>query len=249
MTPGDFARNSAATTTAVKAILDRGAVPIVLGGDHAIPIPVFRAYEGRRSRWSSSSSTSTSTGARSATGSPQGLSSTMRRASEMPWVSGMAQIGLRAVGSARQGEVDDSLAYGSVQVRAEEVHADRRRCRAGAHSAVGPLLHHLRCRRPRCADSPRACSAPALAGSPTTRPRTCCAAWPAKGKIVGYDIVEVVPSLDVANMTSQVCARLTLNLIGEMAHQGQIGRRGVGELRSVGAASYSVRERRARPGA
>jgi hypothetical protein len=25
-------------------------------------------------------------------------------------------------------------------------------------------------------------------------------------------------------MTSQVCARLTLNLIGEMAHQGQIGR-------------------------
>jgi len=27
-------------------------------------------------------------------------------------------------------------------------------------------------------------------------------------------------------MTSQVCARLTLNLIGEMAHQGQIGRKG-----------------------
>ena len=45
-----------------------------------------------------------------------------------------------------------------------------------------------------------------------------------KGTIVGYDIVEVVPSLDVANVTSHVCARLTLNLIGEMAHQGQIGR-------------------------
>ena len=46
MKPGDFAGNFAATTTAVKAILDRGAVPIV-GGDHAIPIPVFRAYEGQ----------------------------------------------------------------------------------------------------------------------------------------------------------------------------------------------------------
>ena len=45
-----------------------------------------------------------------------------------------------------------------------------------------------------------------------------------KGTIVGYDIVEIVPSVDVANLTSQVCARLTLNLIGEMAHQGQIGR-------------------------
>jgi agmatinase len=49
----------------------------------------------------------------------------MRRASEMPWVRGMAQIGLHAVGSARQGEVDDALAYGSVQVRAEEVHEIR----------------------------------------------------------------------------------------------------------------------------
>ena len=45
-----------------------------------------------------------------------------------------------------------------------------------------------------------------------------------KGKIVGYDIVEIVPSMDVLNLTSRVCARLTLNLIGEMAHQGQIGR-------------------------
>jgi hypothetical protein len=26
------------------------------------------------------------------------------------------------------------------------------------------------------------------------------------------------------NMTSHICARLTLNLIGEMAHTGQIGR-------------------------
>ena len=47
-----------------------------------------------------------------------------------------------------------------------------------------------------------------------------------KGKIVGYDIVEIVPALDVANITSHVCARLTLNLIGEMAYQGQIGRGG-----------------------
>ncbi|MDF3039657.1 MAG: arginase/agmatinase/formiminoglutamase, partial [Thermomicrobiales bacterium] len=121
MTPGDFAGNSRATTNVVNAILDRGAVPIVLGGDHAIPIPVFRAFEGRGSMvivqldqhidWRQERN-----------GVTEGLSSTMRRASEMPWVSGMAQIGLRAVGSARQGEVDDALAYGSVQVGAEDLH-------------------------------------------------------------------------------------------------------------------------------
>src|SRR4051794_35948423 len=31
---------------AVRRILDAGALPIVLGGDHAIPIPVLRAYAG-----------------------------------------------------------------------------------------------------------------------------------------------------------------------------------------------------------
>ena len=32
---------------AVRKILAAGALPIVLGGDHAIPIPVLRAFEGR----------------------------------------------------------------------------------------------------------------------------------------------------------------------------------------------------------
>ena len=31
---------------AVTKILEAGALPIILGGDHSIPIPVFRAYEG-----------------------------------------------------------------------------------------------------------------------------------------------------------------------------------------------------------
>ena len=42
--------------------------------------------------------------------------------------------------------------------------------------------------------------------------------------MVGYDFVEVVPALDVNDMTSLVAARLTLNMIGAMAHSGQIGR-------------------------
>lgn len=45
-----------------------------------------------------------------------------------------------------------------------------------------------------------------------------------KGTVVGLDVVQVVPALDVGDITSMVCARLTLNLIEEMAHAGQIGR-------------------------
>ncbi|MCJ7642188.1 MAG: arginase family protein, partial [Desulfobacterales bacterium] len=46
-----------------------------------------------------------------------------------------------------------------------------------------------------------------------------------KGKVVGFDYVEVVPALDIGNMTSITAARLILNLIGVLAHQGQIGSR------------------------
>ncbi len=46
----------------------------------------------------------------------------------------------------------------------------------------------------------------------------------AKGKIAGFSFVEVVPALDVRNLTSMLAARLTLNLLGAMAHEGQIGR-------------------------
>jgi agmatinase len=223
MKPGDFAGNSAATTTAIKAILGKGAVPIVLGGDHAIPIPVFRAYEGQEPMvvvqldqhidWREERN-----------GVTQGLSSTMRRASEMPWVNGMAQIGLHAVGSARQQEVDDSLAWGSVQVRAEEVHE------IGVDAVLERIPASGRYYITFDADGLYAPLAPGVlspgfGGLTYYEASNLLRGIARKGKIVGYDIVEIVPSRDVSDMTSQVCARLTLNLIGEMAHQGQIGRK------------------------
>ena len=52
----------------------------------------------------------------------EGYSSVMQRASEMPWVKAMVQIGLRGIGSSRRCEVDDALAFGSVFIRDREVH-------------------------------------------------------------------------------------------------------------------------------
>jgi agmatinase len=222
MTPGAYAENSAATTTAIRAILDRGAVPFVLGGDHAVPIPVFRAYEGREPivivqldqhiDWREERN-----------GVTEGLSSTMRRASEMPWVKGMAQIGLRAVGSARQGEVDDALAYGSVQVRAEELHE------VGVDAVLDRIPESDRYYITFDADALDVPIAPGVltpgfGGVTYYEASNLLRGLARKGTIVGYDIVEVVPALDIGNVTSHVAARLTLNLIGEMAHTGQIGR-------------------------
>ena len=46
----------------------------------------------------------------------------------------------------------------------------------------------------------------------------------AKGRIVGFDSVEIFPGNDLRNVTSMLGARLILNVIGAMAHEGQIGR-------------------------
>ena len=43
--PANAERTFANITAAVRAILDRGAMPVVLGGDHSITYPVFRAFD------------------------------------------------------------------------------------------------------------------------------------------------------------------------------------------------------------
>jgi agmatinase len=140
----------------------------------------------------------------------------MRRASEMPWVSGVAQIGLRAVSSARQQEVDDALAYGSVQVRAEELH------HVGVEAVLERIPPSERYYITFDADgldvpiAPGVLS-PGYGGLTYYEASNLLRGIARKGTIVGYDLVEIVPALDVANITSHVCARLTLNLIGELA--------------------------------
>ena len=222
MTPGRYEENAQATTDAVRTILDRGAIPIVLGGDHAIPIPVMRAYQGSEGicvvqldahlDWRDE-----------VDGERQGLSSPMRRASELPWVREMAQIGLRGVGSGRREEFDAARAYGSVLIGAEEVHregvavvlqrvpaADRYYVTFdadGLDPSIAPGVGY-----------------PAFGGLSYPEASHLLAGIAGKGRVVGVDFVEVVPSLDVRDLTSLVAARLLLNLLGGMARLGQIGR-------------------------
>jgi agmatinase len=221
MLPGRLEENSRATTEAIRAILGRGAMPIVIGGEHSIPIPVMRAYEGRQPMcvvqidahpdWRDE-----------VDGIQEGRSSPMRRASEMPWVKGMAQIGLRGWGSARRMEVEAARAYGSVLVTAEELH------RVGVDEVLRRVPAAERYYFTLDADGLDPSIAPGVAGP-----------WPggvtyfeasnlirgvaARGKLVGFDLVEVVPEADVANMTCWLAARLIINVIGALAHTGQLG--------------------------
>ena len=121
--PGDATDgpgNSARTTAAVAAILEPGAVPVCIGGDDSVPIPILRAYEGRRPL------TVLQVDAHldfrdEIDGVRDGYSSPMRRASEMSHVERIIHVGLRGVGSARAPDVEDSRAAGNLLVTAREL--------------------------------------------------------------------------------------------------------------------------------
>ena len=108
----DVIGNHDRSEEAVRKVLSSGAMPIILGGDHAIPIPVFRALENHgpitliqvdaHIDWRDVFH-----------GVSQGLSSVIRRASEMDHINEIYQIGLRSAGSARPEERQAALDYGS----------------------------------------------------------------------------------------------------------------------------------------
>jgi agmatinase len=97
---------------AAAAVLDAGAVPVLLGGDCSLPIPLLQAFAERgpvtvlqidaHIDWRDE-----------VEGERLGLSSAMRRASEMAHVARIVQLGARGMGSARPADVADALAWGA----------------------------------------------------------------------------------------------------------------------------------------
>ncbi|MCO5176137.1 MAG: arginase family protein [Thermomicrobiales bacterium] len=222
MEPGDFQNNTEVTRHVTESILARGAVPFAIGGSHEISIPIFQAFADQEPfylvqidahyDWRDD-----------VNGVREGLSSVMRRASEMPHVLGMAQIGLRGVGSARQEEADAALAYGkSLIIGAEEVHS------ASIDNVIDRLPDHDRYYVTFDIDGMDPTIAPAVGtaafgGLGYYEAFHVLRSVAQKGKVVGFDLPVVRPHLDVSNRTSLLAARMMLSMIGWMAHTGQIG--------------------------
>jgi agmatinase len=108
----DFAANRARIEATYAALLSRGAAPLLLGGDDSVQIPALAAFAAHTDitivqidahiDWRDE-----------VQGERWGLSSTMRRASELKGVKAMVQIGARGMGSARPSDVAEARAAGS----------------------------------------------------------------------------------------------------------------------------------------
>src|SRR5437868_15004440 len=109
----DTARSHANAELAVRKILERGAMPLVLGGDHAINIPCVRAFsEHGPIHIVQLDAHLDFVGVRH--GVREGHGNPMRRASEQTHVTGITQLGIRNVSSTAREGYEDARARGSV---------------------------------------------------------------------------------------------------------------------------------------
>ena len=219
--PGDGPGNRARIGEVIAAVLSRGAVPVLVGGDDSVQIPMLAALAAR------------SDGAgplailqidahidwRDEIGGERwGLSSTMRRASEMAGVGPIVQVGQRGIGSARPQDVADARAAGVTFVSAREVAAD------GIARALAAVPEGARVAICLDVDGLDPAIMPAVIG----RTAGGLDYWQvldliegvaAKARIAAVGLVEFMPGRDIDGQGALLAAQLLAATVGVVARQ------------------------------
>lgn len=206
-------------TEALRLILKAGAMPIILGGNHGITTPMLRAYDDfdpvtlihidAHLDWRED-----------VNGVEEGLSSPIRRASEMDHVHDIFQLGLRMQGSARPKDYEDAKKYGAHIISAYEVHD------YGMQAILDRIPNNGNYYISIDADGvdPQimpAVAGPAPGGLTYIQMRKLIHGLVNKGRVIGMDIVEITPSKDTGSMLTCVTAgRFIVNLIGASIKAG-----------------------------
>jgi agmatinase len=127
--PDDPAGNRARITAITERVLAAGAVPVLVGGDDSVPTPFLQAFSAQAPGVLGGPVSILQIDAHidwrdEVQGERLGLSSTMRRASEMAHVGAIVQVGARGVGSARPGDLADARAADVTFVTARDLHRE-----------------------------------------------------------------------------------------------------------------------------
>ena len=220
--PNDPKEHYRCAEQAARKIFSQGAILIALGGDHGVPIPVMRALDifdepvtlvhvDAHLDWRDEIN-----------GETEGYSSPIRRASEMPWIDKIVQIGLRGIGSARATEVADARAYGADLISAYEMHAIGMDAVLDRIPDGGPYYLTID------ADGIDPTIMPAVmaqtpGGLDWMQTRKLVHGLVKKGRVLGMDLVEIAPQNDVGNITMIHAERLISNFIGASIRAGHCG--------------------------
>ncbi len=204
---------AASVTERLRHLWRQRAQVVVLGGDHGVTIPALDALDALREPVHVLQIDAHLDWREDVDGVRRGYSSPLRWASTRPAVTGMTQLGLRAVGSARRGEVDAARAYGSHIVTAERFHLEGRDAVLATIPAGRAVYLTIDADGLDPAEMP-AVMAPTPGGLRFHQVAPLLRAVARRHHVVGMDVVEVAPSFDAANgMTCVTAGRLILNVL------------------------------------
>jgi agmatinase len=215
--PDDGPGNLERAEAAVAALLAASVVPLVLGGDDSIPIPVLRAFAGHGPL------TVLQVDAHldfrhEVEGVREGFSSPMRRAAELGHVEHIVQVGLRGVGSARSQDVADALAAGNLLVTARELGERGVPWLTGQLPADASVFVAFDCDGLDPAVLP-AVSGASPGGLSYDQAADLLAGVAARCRVVGAAFTELVPALDATGLSSLMVVRLLMRVVGAMARR------------------------------
>ena len=208
----DVAGSFANIEQAVRKILARGALPVVLGGDHSVHIPCIRAFSDQPPVHVVQVDAHLDFG-KDREGVTFGHNQPLRRTSELSHVTGMTQIGIRNFTFSGRGSYEEARAAGSEIVT-------MRRARELGMAGVLQLIPEGR--RYYCTidiDGLDPAVAPGT-GSPSPggflydEVIDLLRGLARRGQVVGVDLVEVAPPYDATGATSLLAAQLLLRFLG-----------------------------------
>lgn len=213
----DNAGNRARIEQKTREVLAMSAVPILLGGDDSVPIPFLAGFADHGPVWILQIDAHIDW-RDELHGERYGYSNPMRRASEMPHVAGIVQVGMRSVGSARIDEIEAARNYGSRLVSAREVHAQ------GVEAALRHIPEGARVVITLDCDGLDPAVMPGVAartpgGLTYTQAIDLIAGVGRRGRIAGFDLVELYPPADMDGLSALTAARLVVNAIGAIVRQ------------------------------
>lgn len=212
---GDGRGNAERAGAALREIVGRGTVPLVIGGDDSIPPMLARALAERHELHVVT--VDAHLDFRDEVGGERdSRSSPARRMLELPQVVSLTQVGLRGIGGSRAAEVEAARAAGSRIVTAADVHRHGLAWLVEQLPAGGDVLLSIDCD----------------GLDPSVAPAT---GWPQPGglsfrdvaaivdhlgrhcRFAGADVVELLPSRDVNGLTALTACRMLMLVIGHLA--------------------------------
>ncbi len=212
----DTEKSHANIETGVRAALKAGALPVTLGGDHSVNIPCLRAFDGEGEFHvlqidAHLDFVDERHGVRHGHGNP------MRRAAELPYVTGLTQIGIRNVSSTAKEGYDDARRMGSDilsvrQMRTLGPETTAARLPGGARLYVTIDIDAF------CPSIAPGTGTPSHGGFLYYDVLELLQAVAQNHEIIGIDLVEVAPDYDHTGSTAILAAQVLLNFLGFIFH-------------------------------